>query len=67
MEKEKTTFRFNEPIGGKFVMPHHARMLKDLGFDWPVRSYYFKKYANTDTMTLRTIDVAENHNDPRLN
>lgn len=67
MEKEKTTFRFNEPIGGKFVMPHHARMLKALGFDWPVRSYYFKEFSNKKTMALRTIQVAENHNDPDLN
>lgn len=66
MKKEKTTFRFNEPVGGKFVMLHHAQILKSLGFDWPVRSYYFKEFSDRDAMAFRILNTAGNYNDPEL-
>lgn len=67
MKKEMPKLRFNTPVNGKYVLPEHALILKELGFDWPTKAYYFKEFADKDKLTLRILYNPNNHNDPEYN
>lgn len=51
---------FQYPKCGKYVFAHHAKMLKELGFDWPTKAHY---YPDADgKLTFMILHSPENHN-----